>query len=141
MNHSDSVKERILWLRHQIIEHNKHYYLEDAPVIADKAFDSLVKELNDVFNAHPEFAELVNEKDLLGVDLSGIVKSKKHRHMTQMYSLQNAFNNDDILLSPSLEFIVFVSVFKIVSKSLMTEIVVVFILSIPKPLNIGFIVS
>ena len=39
------IKEKIEVLRNQLHEHNRRYYIDDAPVISDYEFDMLLKEL------------------------------------------------------------------------------------------------
>ena len=39
------IKEKIEALRNQLHEHNRKYYIDDAPVISDYEFDMLLKEL------------------------------------------------------------------------------------------------
>ena len=50
------IKEKIEALRNQLHEHNRKYYIDDAPVISDYEFDMLLKELESLEAAHPEYA-------------------------------------------------------------------------------------
>ena len=49
------IKEKIEILRNQLHEHNRRYYIDDAPVISDYEFDMLLKELESLEGAHPEY--------------------------------------------------------------------------------------
>ena len=49
------IAENIAALRKTLHEHNHRYYLLDAPVISDQEFDQLLRELQDLEEAHPEF--------------------------------------------------------------------------------------
>lgn len=49
------VKQEIEALRAEIMEHNRHYYDEDAPVISDFEYDALMRRLEELEAAHPEF--------------------------------------------------------------------------------------
>ena len=50
-----NVKERIDFLRKEISGHNHSYYVLDTPAISDFEFDSLLKELQNLENLHPEY--------------------------------------------------------------------------------------
>ncbi|MFR3290421.1 MAG: DNA ligase LigA-related protein [Lachnospiraceae bacterium] len=49
------VKQEMEALRAEIMEHNRHYYDEDAPVISDFEYDALMRRLEELEAAHPEF--------------------------------------------------------------------------------------
>ena len=49
--------EHILDLRRQLNEHNRKYYVDNAPDISDFEFDRLMRELQDLEAAHPEYAD------------------------------------------------------------------------------------
>ena len=49
------AKREIEALRAEILEHNRHYYDEDAPVISDFEYDALMRRLEELEAAHPEF--------------------------------------------------------------------------------------
>ena len=51
------MEERILELRRQLNRHNKLYYVDNAPEISDREFDELMKELERLEAANPEFAD------------------------------------------------------------------------------------
>jgi DNA ligase (NAD+) len=51
------VKEKIESLRNELHDHNRRYYIEDAPVISDYEFDMLLKELESLEAAHPEYVD------------------------------------------------------------------------------------
>ena len=44
------INEKIEALRNELHEHNRRYYIEDAPVISDYEFDMLLKELEMMLN-------------------------------------------------------------------------------------------
>lgn len=46
--------ERIDRLREELHQHNYNYYVLNAPVISDREFDMLMKELQDLESKHPE---------------------------------------------------------------------------------------
>lgn len=49
------IRKEIEALRAEIIEHNRRYYEEDAPVISDYEYDSLMQRLKKLEEANPEF--------------------------------------------------------------------------------------
>lgn len=51
----DDVKREIDALRAEIEEHNRHYYDEDAPIISDFEYDALLRQLEELEAAHPEY--------------------------------------------------------------------------------------
>jgi len=51
-----SVRERVLELREQIENHNRQYYLIDAPLISDAEYDRMFRELQVLEAEHPELA-------------------------------------------------------------------------------------
>ncbi|RME76962.1 MAG: NAD-dependent DNA ligase LigA [Planctomycetota bacterium] len=50
----EALRRRAEELRREIAEHDRHYYLEDAPVISDAEYDRLLDELIAIETAHPE---------------------------------------------------------------------------------------
>ena len=54
MTDSKDVSARIEALRKEIDHHTYLYYALDAPEITDAAFDSLMRELRELENEHPE---------------------------------------------------------------------------------------
>ncbi|MEP6667830.1 MAG: NAD-dependent DNA ligase LigA [Chthoniobacter sp.] len=84
-----NVHSRIDQLRQQIEEHNRRYYDEATPTIADAEYDALFRELRDLETAHPEFltpdspTQRVGEKATAGFE--------QVRHGVPMLSLDNLF--------------------------------------------------
>ncbi len=58
------AKERIEYLREQIIKNSKLYYEEDAPVISDFEYDSMFRELQDL---EAEFLNFATERGMVGI--------------------------------------------------------------------------
>ena len=48
-----NYKERIEELRQQLHEHNYNYYVLSSPTISDFEFDALLRELQQLEEAHP----------------------------------------------------------------------------------------
>jgi DNA ligase (NAD+) len=63
-------KTRILALRKEIAAHKRRYYEKNAPSISDFAFDQLLKELQALEAAHPEFADPKSPTQKVGGETS-----------------------------------------------------------------------
>ncbi len=50
----NEAAERVRWLRAEIERHNSAYYVLDAPILPDAAFDLLFRELQELEATHPE---------------------------------------------------------------------------------------
>jgi DNA ligase (NAD+) len=88
------AKERIDKLRREINEHNKRYYIENAPVISDFDYDLL---LNELITLEKEFPELITEDSPSGNVGSDITREfKQYDHRYPMLSLGNTYNEEEI---------------------------------------------
>lgn len=90
-----SVAERIERLRREIEQHTYNYYVLDAPTISDAAFDSLMRELQDLERAHPEYRDPSSPTQRVG----GAVDSSQFSavvHEQRMYSLDNAMSFEEL---------------------------------------------
>ena len=74
------VRERIEELRRQLELHNFKYYVENAPEISDFEFDAMMRELQDLERAHPEYADPNSPSVRVGSDLTAEFRSVKHRY-------------------------------------------------------------
>ncbi|MBQ9021545.1 MAG: NAD-dependent DNA ligase LigA [Eggerthellaceae bacterium] len=88
------IGERIEALRKEIEHHTYLYYNEDAPEISDAAFDSLMRELRELEEAHPEFYDANSPTQRVG----GYVGEQfaPVTHAERMYSLDNAMDLDEL---------------------------------------------
>ncbi len=88
------VGERIEALRKEIEHHTFLYYNQDAPEISDAAFDSLMRELRELEEAHPEFYDANSPTQRVG----GYVGEQfaPVQHAERMYSLDNAMDLDEL---------------------------------------------
>ncbi len=86
--------ERIEALRKEIEHHTFLYYNQDAPEISDAAFDSLMRELRELEEAHPEFYDANSPTQRVG----GYVGEQfaPVQHAERMYSLDNAMDLDEL---------------------------------------------
>lgn len=89
-----SERERILQLRECLHHHNYLYYILNAPVISDKEFDALLRELQDLEARNPELYDPNSPTQRVGSDLSNDFPTVLHPR--PMLSLSNTYNRDEV---------------------------------------------
>ncbi len=89
-----TVKERITQLRQELERHNHLYYVENRPEISDFDFDRMLRELQDLETAHPEYADPNSPTVRVGSDLTAEFRSVAHRF--PMLSLGNTYSLDEL---------------------------------------------
>jgi DNA ligase (NAD+) len=82
-------------LRKEIEYHNKRYYQQDAPEISDAEYDRLMLELQELEDRYPE--EFSAESPTQRVGAAPLAKFTSFNHPSQMFSLANAFSNEEII--------------------------------------------
>ena len=87
-------KERILYLRQQLHEHNYKYYVLNQPEISDQDFDMLMHELQELESRHPEMADPNSPTQRVGSDLNQNFTQVAHKY--PMLSLANTYNEQDV---------------------------------------------
>ena len=88
------AKFQINRLRAEIAEHERLYRKENAPVISDDEFDSLVRELRLLEEQFPQFASPDSPTVNVGDDLSEGFEAVEH--LAPMLSLDNVFNTEEL---------------------------------------------
>ena len=88
------IKEKIEALRNQLHEHNRKYYIDDAPVISDYEFDMLLKELESLEAAYPEYADPNSPCVRVGGGITKSFNTVQHRY--SMLSLSNSYSLEEI---------------------------------------------
>ena len=78
----------------EIAEHDRRYFQEDAPSIADAEYDALRRRLDAIEVAYPEFKSADSLTQRVGAAPSG--KFAKIRHAVPMLSLANSFSAEDV---------------------------------------------
>jgi DNA ligase (NAD+) len=91
----DSAQRQIADLRAQIREHDYLYYVLDQPKISDYEYDKLFKELQSLEERHPELISPDSPTRRVGGE--ALEKFTKRDHRRPMISLQNTYNEDEIL--------------------------------------------
>ena len=88
------VKERIDQLRAELHRHNYNYYVLNAPEISDKEFDDLMRELQDLETAHPEYMDENSPTQRVGSDLNKNFTQVEHHY--PMLSLGNTYSESEV---------------------------------------------
>ena len=87
-------KDRILYLRKTLHEHNYKYYVLNQPEITDQEFDFLMHELQDLEARHPELYDANSPTLRVGSDLNQNFTQVAHKY--PMLSLANTYNEQDV---------------------------------------------
>lgn len=88
------ARDRISRLRAEIRRHNELYYRDSTPEISDAEFDGLLRELQDLELAFPEWAAADSPSHTVGSDRDERFPSAPHSD--PMLSLQNSYDLQDV---------------------------------------------
>ena len=88
------IAERAAELRQILTTASYQYFVEDAPRISDQEYDRLLRELREIEAAHPELQTPDSPTQRVGIEPSA--QFQKVQHLAPMYSLDNAFNADEL---------------------------------------------
>ncbi len=94
MVRATDTKEEYHHLIREINQHDRHYYLEAKPVISDYAYDQLVKKLEAIERAHPDWISAASPTQRVGEMTSKGFKQVVHRH--PMLSLANTYSKEEL---------------------------------------------
>ncbi len=89
----NDITERVHFLRAELSRHNKAYYTDDAPLISDAEYDALYHELKALETEWPALFDTTSPTNRVGGEV--VDSLEKQAHTTQMYSLDNAFAQED----------------------------------------------
>lgn len=89
------IQKHIAQLREELNRHNYNYYVLDQPTISDYDFDLLLKELQALEEAHPEFDDAFSPTKRVGGAITKNFETVVHDH--RMYSLDNSYSKEDLL--------------------------------------------
>lgn len=90
----DDVGARIKQLQEQLTHYAYLYYVKDAPVVDDRTYDLMYRELVDLETAHPEFIVPSSPTQRVGAKLTG--DFPKVEHGRPMLSLGNVFSEAEV---------------------------------------------
>ena len=86
--------ERLEQLIELLNDYAYHYYVLDKPIASDHDYDELYRELVDIETLHPEWIRPESPTQRVGGQL--LEGFKKVSHAQSMYSLGNAFNENEV---------------------------------------------
>lgn len=88
------TKTRIEELRKELHKHNHNYYILNSPVISDKEYDMMMKELEKLEEENPELYDPLSPTQRVGSDLT---KNFQHvLHERPMMSLSNSYSMEEV---------------------------------------------
>src|SRR5688500_3807407 len=89
-----SAAKRAEHLRSELERHNRLYYQQAAPEISDREFDQLLRELQDIEQAHPELITPDSPTQRVGgAPLEGFAQVT---HRVPMMSLDNTYSEEEL---------------------------------------------
>lgn len=88
------MQQKIERLREQINDHNYRYYVLNDPLIGDYEFDALLRELQELEKAYPEFDDPNSPTHRVGSDATNEFRTVEHRY--PMLSLSNTYSLDEL---------------------------------------------
>ncbi|MEX2283649.1 MAG: NAD-dependent DNA ligase LigA [Gemmatimonadota bacterium] len=94
MTDIQQLAARAAQLRHELNEARHQYFIEDAPRLSDAQYDRFYHELRAIEAAHPELQSPDSPTLHVGIEPSS--QFQKVAHLAPMYSLDNAFDADDL---------------------------------------------
>lgn len=89
-----AAAQRIRALRREIQEHNRRYYLLDAPTVSDAEYDAMLRELENLEREHPELATADSPTRRVGA--APLEAFGQVTHPTPMLSLANALDEEEL---------------------------------------------
>lgn len=90
----NEIEVRIKALSETLERHNYHYYVLSAPTVSDREFDEMLKELQALEEAHPEYADPHSPTQRVGSDLSKEFEQVVHKY--PMLSLGNTYSEEEV---------------------------------------------
>jgi DNA ligase (NAD+) len=86
--------KRVAHLRDQIREHDRRYYEEAAPIISDREYDRLYKELVDLETKFPDL--ITPDSPTQRVGGKPLKAFEQVSHLTPMLSLDNTYSEEEV---------------------------------------------
>jgi len=94
VNAPREIRDRVEALRSAIEYHNRQYYVLDDPQIPDSEYDRLMRELQELEDAHPEL--ITPESPTQRVGAAPLEGFEEVEHLLPMLSLGNAFSAQEM---------------------------------------------
>jgi len=92
---SQDIQQKIEDLRNKLHAYNYEYYVLDNASISNFEFDAILKELQVLEKAHPEFFDANSPTQKVGGTVTKNFETVVHK--SRMYSLDNSYNQEDLL--------------------------------------------
>ena len=89
-----TIQEQIEQLRTELHQHNYNYYVLSTPEISDKEFDDMMRKLQDLEQAHPEFKDENSPTMRVGSDINKNFTQITHKY--PMLSLGNTYSKEEV---------------------------------------------
>lgn len=89
------IARRAAELRELLHRYDYHYHVLDAPLVSDLEYDQLLRELNEIEQAHPEWVTPDSPTQRVGGNL--LEGFAKVAHRIPLRSLSNVFNEQELL--------------------------------------------
>ena len=89
-----TIQQQIETLRAELHRHNHNYYVLNTPEITDFEFDRMMRELQDLEQAHPEYYDENSPTMRVGSDLSKEFRQVTHKY--PMLSLGNTYSEGEV---------------------------------------------
>lgn len=93
MENSERPQEQIESLRREIEKHNRLYYIDAAPLISDREYDALLRQLEELETQYPAFASSTSPTQRVGKDLDSF---NAYHHPQRMMSLANTYSKEEL---------------------------------------------
>ena len=91
---ASKAEQRVADLREKIDKANYEYYILDQPTISDEAYDALLRELQQLEEAHPELVTPDSPTQRVGA--APATRFAPVQHAAPMLSLSNAFDESEL---------------------------------------------
>jgi DNA ligase (NAD+) len=91
---TEDIARQVAELRREIDRHDRLYYIEASPVISDRDYDRLLRQLEDLEAAHPEL--ITPDSPTQRVGGAPIEAFETVRHAVPMLSIDNTYTLDEI---------------------------------------------
>ncbi|MGB5632134.1 MAG: NAD-dependent DNA ligase LigA [Waterburya sp.] len=95
MTVTSKIKQKVAQLREQLQKAGYAYYVLDNPIMEDSVYDQLYRQLQDIEAEHPELVTPDSPTQRVGDKPAS--KFTTVRHNIPLYSLENAFNSEELV--------------------------------------------
>lgn len=90
----EDIKNEIEQLKNVLLEHNRRYYVEDAPTVSDYEYDMLMRKLKKLESEHPELITADSPTQKVGG--RAVSAFAPVRHEVPLDSLQDMFSKEEM---------------------------------------------